>query len=147
MWAWLRRARWEAVAKVGDVKPGRLIPVSIGDLELALGLDGDRYFAVQRRCSHRGGDLVAGSLVQHRLICPLHGWQFSTKTGRFDGVRDACLALYAVRVSGSSIEIDPTPRNGNGNGNGNRNGNGNGNGNRNGNRNGNGNGNGNGNVA
>jgi len=103
---------WRAVAKVGDVHTGDVIPVAIDGLELVLGLDGDRYFATQRRCIHRGGDLADGIVSRGCVICPQHGWRFSTTTGRAPESGDAvayCLTTYAVRVIDDRIEIDPEP--------------------------------------
>lgn len=100
---------WHMVAKVGDVRPGDVIPVEIGSLRLVVGLDGDHYFATQRRCAHRNGDLADGIVSRGYVICPLHGWRFSTLTGRAPGSADYCLTTYAVRVVDDRIEIDSEP--------------------------------------
>ena len=102
--------KWRAVARVGDVAPGALIAVTVDGTELVLGRDGDRYFAMQRACVHSGGDLSRGNLSRGHLVCPQHGWRFSTKTGKPDAISGFCLAVYAVRVNGEQIEVDPVPR-------------------------------------
>ncbi len=101
---------WRPVARVGTLRPGDVIAVAVDGLEIALGRDGDRYFAVQRRCAHLGGDLSEGIVARGHVICPQHGWRFSTATGRHDGDSRFCLVQYAVRVEGDQIEIDPRPR-------------------------------------
>lgn len=101
---------WRPVARVADLGPGDVVAVEIEGLQLALGRDGDRYFAVQRRCVHRGGDLAEGIVSRGHVICPEHGWRFSTATGCHDQASEVCLAMYPVRVVGELIEIDPTPR-------------------------------------
>jgi nitrite reductase (NADH) small subunit len=101
---------WRPVAKVGDVRTGDVIAVTAGDVEIALGLDGDRYFAVQRRCVHRGGDLTEGIVSRGHLICPNHAWRFSTATGCHAEASEYCLATYRVRVVGDVIEVDPQPQ-------------------------------------
>ena len=101
---------WYPIAKVGDVRAGDVIAVAVEGVEMILGLDGDRYFALQRRCVHRGGDLADGIIARGHLVCANHGWRFSTATGRHDEASDVCLVTYAVRVAGEDIEIDPTPR-------------------------------------
>ena len=101
---------WKAVAKIGDVRAGDVIAVEVEGTEMVLGLDGDRYFALQRRCVHRGGDLADGIVSRGHVVCANHGWRFSTATGRHDQASDVCLVSYAVRVNGDQIEIDPTPR-------------------------------------
>ncbi len=107
---WWRRSRWHAIAKVGELHDGAMIAVTIAGIELVLGRNGERYFAVQRRCPHRGSDLSAGMIASDRLVCPQHGWRFSTETGRHDGLIDACLDTYDVRVTGDEIAIDIASR-------------------------------------
>jgi len=101
---------WRTVARVGDVKVNDVIAVTVDGLELVLGLDGDRYFATQRKCVHRGGDLADGIVARGCVVCPQHGWRFSTTTGRAPESSEFCLVTYPVRVVGDAIEIDPTPQ-------------------------------------
>ena len=101
---------WRAVARIGDVRPNDVIAVTVDGIEMVLGRDGDRYFATQRRCVHRGGDLAEGIVSRGHLICPQHAWRFSTATGRHAEASDLCLVMYPVRIVGDQIEIDPTPQ-------------------------------------
>lgn len=103
-------AGWHAVAKVGSLKPGDVIAVDADGVSMIVGLDGDRYFAMQRQCVHLGGDLSDGIIARGHVVCANHGWRFSTATGRHDQASDVCLIVYAVRISGDDIEVDPTPR-------------------------------------
>lgn len=97
---------WRVVARVGDVARGDVRAVAVDGLELVLGRDGERYFATQRHCVHRGGDLADGIVSRGFLICPLHAWRFSTETGCNSEASDICLVTYPVRVVGEAIEID-----------------------------------------
>jgi nitrite reductase/ring-hydroxylating ferredoxin subunit len=101
--------QWHAVARVGEVKQGDVIGVTAAGLELVLGLDGDRYFATQRRCAHRNGDLADGIVSRGHVICPVHGWRFSTETGRAPESSEFCLLTYPVRVIDGRIEVRATP--------------------------------------
>src|SRR5262245_2871438 len=101
---------WYAVAKVGDLKDGDVIAVEAEGVQMVLGRDSGRYFAVQRRCLHQGGDLADGIIARGHIVCANHGWRFSTATGRHDSASDVCLLVYAVRVNGEQIEVDPVPR-------------------------------------
>ena len=103
-------ATWYPVAKVGQLKAGDVVPVEADGVQMVLGRDGDRYFAVQRRCAHQGGDLADGIISRGHIICANHGWRFSTATGRHDSASEFCLVSYAVRVNGEDIEVDPIPR-------------------------------------
>src|ERR1700690_1327034 len=101
---------WHPVGRVGDVKAGDVIAVTVEGTEMVLGLDGDRHFALQRRCLHRGGDLADGIVSRGHGGCAHPGWGFWTETGCHDAASDVCLVSYAVRVVGDQIEIDPQPR-------------------------------------
>jgi nitrite reductase (NADH) small subunit len=100
---------WFPVARVGDIKSGDVIGVEVEGVHMVVGLDGQRYFALQRRCVHRGGDLADGIVSRGHVICANHGWRFSTATGRHEQASEFCLVTYAVRVVGEAIEVDPTP--------------------------------------
>lgn len=100
---------WRPVARVADVQPGDPLAVAVDGLELVVGIDAGRYFATQRRCPHRGGDFVEGIISRGHLICPVHGWAFTTTTGTMPGASPLCLTMYAVRVVGDQLEVDPTP--------------------------------------
>jgi nitrite reductase (NADH) small subunit len=102
-------ATWHPAARVGDVRAGDVIAVTIEGISMVLGLDGDRYFATQRQCLHRGGDLADGIVARGHVVCPHHGWRFSTLTGASEHPNQ-CLVTYAVRVVGDQIEIDPQPQ-------------------------------------
>lgn len=102
---------WYPVARVGDVRSGDVVAVSAGSVELVVGLDGDRYFATQRRCVHRGGDLADGIVSRQHVICPQHGWRFSTLTGKTPEPSEYCLVVYPVRVVDDRIEVEVQERN------------------------------------
>jgi 3-phenylpropionate/trans-cinnamate dioxygenase ferredoxin subunit len=40
-----------------------------------------RYYAIDNRCSHLGGDLAAGTLEGYIVTCPRHGSQFDVHNG------------------------------------------------------------------
>lgn len=100
---------WYPVAKFADLRAGDVIAVTANGVEIALGRDGDRLFAVQRACLHQAGDLANGIIARGHLVCPHHGWRFSTATGCHDTASDVCLVRYAVRVTGELIEVEPEP--------------------------------------
>jgi nitrite reductase [NAD(P)H] small subunit len=101
---------WHAVARIGDLQRDDVIAVTVDGVDMVLGRDGDRYFAAQRRCLHRGGDLAEGIVSRGHLICPQHAWRFSTETGCNAEASEFCLVTFPVRVVGDRIEIDPRPR-------------------------------------
>jgi len=59
----------------------------------------DEVFATQAFCPHKGGPLADGLIGAGKVICPLHAYQFSLKTGQ--PVENTCpeLKTYAVSLS------------------------------------------------
>jgi nitrite reductase/ring-hydroxylating ferredoxin subunit len=101
-------ATWYAVAKVADVRANDVVAVRANDTDVIVGLDAatNTYFALQRRCVHQGGDLADGIVSRGHVVCPVHGWRFSTATGCHDTASSFCLARYPVRVAGDTLEIE-----------------------------------------
>lgn len=97
---------WKRVASVGDIEPGNVRAVSIGEHEIALyNVDGT-FFATDNICTHAFAQLSEGFLEDHEIECPLHFGRFDVRTGK--GLCEPItsdLKTYAVRVSGGEIEI------------------------------------------
>jgi nitrite reductase (NADH) small subunit len=67
---------------------------------------GGRLSAIGNVCPHRGGPLGTGVIVEGKLICPWHGWQFDPATGRAIQVPDAGVEVYALSVEGDDVFIE-----------------------------------------
>lgn len=102
------RAAWEPVGPA-DLEDGEIRPVVAGERDMILYRVGDHYFAAQRRCVHAGADLVEGVIAGGELICALHGWRYRADTGVHVQSSENCLAMFAVRITGDVVEIDPRP--------------------------------------
>jgi uroporphyrinogen-III synthase len=55
--------------------------------------------ATQAWCTHLGGPLADGVVGNGKVICPLHGYKFSLRTGEADGHTCAALRTYPVSVN------------------------------------------------
>lgn len=55
--------------------------------------------ATQAWCTHLGGPLADGIVGNGKVICPLHGYKFSLRTGEADGHTCAALQTYPVTVN------------------------------------------------
>lgn len=85
---------FQAVAKVSDVPdPGKML-VEIDDQLVVLVHCGGAFYAIDDVCTHDGGPLGEGELVDCTLACPRHGAKFDVKTG-------AALTMPATRPTGT----------------------------------------------
>jgi nitrite reductase (NADH) small subunit len=106
--------RWFRVTRREDipVRQGRL--VEFPHLQVAVFNLGDRFLAVENRCSHRGGPLADGIVSGTTVACPLHGWKYDLVTGSvIDHLEShACLQTFPVRVEDGIVCVEvPVVRN------------------------------------
>jgi 3-phenylpropionate/trans-cinnamate dioxygenase ferredoxin subunit len=96
------------VATVDQIPVNGSKLVEVDNVQVALfNLDGEIY-AIENVCTHDGGPLVEGEIVnEHEVECPRHGARFDIRTG-------AALSMpafeptnaYAVRVEGQDVWIE-----------------------------------------
>ena len=84
-----------------------LVLVEANGQSIALfNVDGALY-AIDNTCTHVGGSLGEGDLIDDTVSCPWHGAQFNVKTGEVlsppagSGVRS-----YAVKVEGNDVFVE-----------------------------------------
>jgi 3-phenylpropionate/trans-cinnamate dioxygenase ferredoxin subunit len=100
-------AKFVKVARVGEILPGQSKLVEIDDVRIALfNLEG-AYYAIEDTCTHDGGPLVEGTIVNGcEVKCPRHGARFDIRTGAalsLPAIRPT--NVYAVQVNGSDILV------------------------------------------
>ncbi len=94
------------VAKVGELNPGEMMYVEVGDEPVCLiNLDGE-FFALNDMCTHQEASLSDGEIVGDEVECPLHGGAFEIRTGQpaaFPVV--VPVETYKVRVVGDEVQV------------------------------------------
>ena len=118
------------VAAVGDIRPGQMRIVSVGDRRIGVFNVGGRYFALANKCPHAGAPVCLGRVTGMSdasapgldvgwgrdgeiLRCPWHGWEFDIATGRTVTDPTKRIPTYPVAVEDDRIVLDlrrPTRR-------------------------------------
>lgn len=96
------------VTTLDQIPAGGSKLVEVEDVRIALfNLDGE-IFAIEDVCTHDGGPLVEGEIVNgHQVKCPRHGARFDIRSGAalsfpaFEATNS-----YAVRVEGQDVWIE-----------------------------------------
>lgn len=72
------------VASVGEIPAGGKKVVEIDGVEVAVfNVDDEQYYAVEDVCTHDGGPLAEGDIVNtYEIECPRHGARFDIRTGQ-----------------------------------------------------------------
>ena len=96
------------VAQTGDIAPGKIKAVRVGDEEILVANVGGNYHAVSDTCTHAYASLSEGDLDGEEVECPLHGSIFNVVTGSVDTPpASEALTVYSVRVEGDDILVGP----------------------------------------
>jgi nitrite reductase/ring-hydroxylating ferredoxin subunit/uncharacterized membrane protein len=98
---------WTYAAPDSEVTRGSLTMGAVNGVPLVLTrLADDTIVAYADRCSHRGGPLHEGSLVDGCIECPWHGSRFSVTDGAVvQGPATRPQPAYEVRVHHERVEV------------------------------------------
>lgn len=70
---------WHPVLSSRALPPNRAVGIKVAGREVALFRGDDRQLgAVENKCAHRRMKLSLGRVEQGKLICPYHGWSFTS---------------------------------------------------------------------
>ena len=108
------RMSFVEVAKTPDISNGQMKSFAIEGKEILLINYNDKYFAMDGRCTHMGGELVKGKLEGKILTCPRHGSKFDVTTGScingpkigFIKLKAKDEAIYEVKVENNTIKVN-----------------------------------------
>lgn len=102
------------VGETTEVPAGAMKAFTVRENEiLVLNVNG-KYYAMNNRCTHMGGDLSKGTLQGIILTCPRHGSRFDVTSGKaLHGPKFGPIKLktsdahiYPAQVDGNSIMVD-----------------------------------------
>ncbi|HIB32646.1 MAG TPA: hypothetical protein EYO45_06015, partial [Candidatus Marinimicrobia bacterium] len=65
------------VAKVSEISPGNGKQIDAGGRTIALFNLKGQFHAIDNSCTHVGGSLASGEIIDEDVICPLHGARFN----------------------------------------------------------------------
>lgn len=94
-------------AKTGDVPPGRVKVVEVGDEDVALCNVGGEIFAIANVCTHDDGPLGEGYLLGEEIECPRHGARFNVRTGEVKTLPAIIpIPTFEVRIEGDDVLVN-----------------------------------------
>ncbi len=97
---------WTVAADASLLTEGRPTRVVVDDTPVLLLREGDAYYAIHDRCSHRGCSLSDGKLEGDEIVCACHGSRFDKRDGSVrQGPATAPQPAFQTRVRDERIEI------------------------------------------
>ena len=99
-------ADWVTAADEGEIEPGQVKNVQVGERRLAICNVEGQYYCIDDLCTHDGGPLGQGELLGDQIECPRHGALFDVKTGKALTL-PAVLAVetHEVRVADGKVQV------------------------------------------
>src|SRR5258707_15344339 len=98
---------WLDVGLIDDIPAlgARIVATVFGNIAV-FRTDGDRVFALEDRCPHRGGPLSQGIVHGQRVTCPLHGWTVDLASGEAVAPDRGCAPRLPVTLAGGRILLN-----------------------------------------
>lgn len=100
-------AEFVSVGKVGEVPPGQVKQLELGDgTKVCLANVGGTFYAIGGECTHQGGPLGEGELDGTVVTCPWHGSKFDVTSGAVVGppARKA-EPKYDIQIFGDEVQV------------------------------------------
>ena len=101
---------WLNLGPVEDIAMDRAktVPLPQGGAAAVYRWEGGVH-AVASVCSHQGGPLQEGKVVEGCITCPWHGYQYLPDTGASPPPYEEQLDTYPVRIEDGMVLLDPRP--------------------------------------
>jgi len=96
------------VCNQSELGDGQMLLATVGSERVVVGRCPEGFFAFGDSCTHRGGPLSDGALVDCTVQCPWHGSQFDIRTGRVvSGPAEEKIETYEIETRGNEVYIQP----------------------------------------
>jgi nitrite reductase/ring-hydroxylating ferredoxin subunit/uncharacterized membrane protein len=97
---------WTPAADAAQLPEGRPTRIVVEDTPVLLLREGESFYAIHDRCSHRGCSLSDGELDGEEIVCACHGSRFDRRNGAVtSGPATAPQPAFQVRVSDGRVEV------------------------------------------
>lgn len=99
-------ANWVTVARTDDIPSGRVRVALVGQDRVAVCNVNGTFYAISDVCTHDGGPLDQGELIDDEIECPRHGARFDVKTGRATALPAVFpVRTYQVRLVDGEVQV------------------------------------------
>lgn len=94
------------VCNQSELGDGQMMLARVGDERITIARCPEGLFAFEDHCTHRGGPLSDGALVDCTVQCPWHGSQFDIRTGRVvAGPAGVQVKTYPIEIRAGEVYV------------------------------------------
>jgi nitrite reductase/ring-hydroxylating ferredoxin subunit len=102
-----KKYKWYKIAETLLELPfedNSLVEIQVAGRNICIAKSGDSLFACSAKCPHAGGIMAEGFLDKEgHIVCPVHRYKFSFKTGRDITGEGYHLKIYPIELKESGI--------------------------------------------
>jgi 3-phenylpropionate/trans-cinnamate dioxygenase ferredoxin subunit len=94
------------VCRLDEIEEGKTRVFMVEGREILLASQNGKVYALENICSHDGGILGSGAIVDGQIECPRHGARFDVETGhatRMPAVAE--IESYEVKITNGDVFI------------------------------------------
>ena len=98
------------LATVDEIPPGGRKPVVVDEVPALILRVGDNFYCIEDTCTHDGGQMTNGPLIDKEIVCPRHGARFDIVTGKALCMpATEPIATFEVQVREGKVYVQPLP--------------------------------------
>jgi nitrite reductase/ring-hydroxylating ferredoxin subunit len=87
-------------------EPGEAKEFTLGEKVVCVANINGAISAMDNVCLHRGGPLGQGVIMDNKVVCPWHGWEWDPQTGQAGQNPNFRVAVYPIKVEGEDVLIE-----------------------------------------
>jgi nitrite reductase/ring-hydroxylating ferredoxin subunit len=90
-----------------ELAEGELVRIEYPPFDIVVSLVDGVPYAIEDACNHAGASLAEGGIHGDRIMCPMHGYVFSMKTGELLAPEGLCgpQRTYKAVIEGDEVAI------------------------------------------
>jgi nitrite reductase/ring-hydroxylating ferredoxin subunit len=100
---------WHRIASIEDAERAHpWLAADVGEVAVVLARLGDRWYAVEDRCTHAGCPFSEEATLEGgTIVCNCHGSEFDLATGALvRGPAERPVRAFSVRLQGDGLELE-----------------------------------------
>ena len=102
-------AQLEKVCRIDDIPEGTASVFHVNGRSILVARHDGKVYALDNICTHDGGDLGGGNIVDGQIECPRHGARFDISTGEATRMPAVCeIDKYDVKIVNGELFVTVT---------------------------------------
>jgi 3-phenylpropionate/trans-cinnamate dioxygenase ferredoxin subunit len=95
------------IAKINEIPESGLKSFNLSGKDILIINYNKKYYAIDRFCSHMGGDLSKGTIEKNIITCPRHGSRFDITSGKtISGPKIGFIKLKTRSIRAYELKIE-----------------------------------------